>query len=88
MAKSYDALQAEIEKLVSQQEQMKDQKLEVILETFRKEFKKKDFQRSVLNTEDAVLKETVKFFVNNFDNFKGNAYSAVERKRSAKSTTQ
>lgn len=61
--KSYSDLQAEIDKLLKQQEALKDEKLDV----FIKEFQKKDFQEKLLNVDDKVLKQVAKSIVKNFD---------------------
>ena len=80
--KSFDDLQAQIEKLVAQQEAMKDDKLNVLLETFKREFdKNKSFQQQVLKADNAVLKEVAILVIRNFVNFSDNAKRAVDDKK-------
>ncbi|MBQ8636221.1 hypothetical protein IJ425_08735 [bacterium] len=72
---SYDSIAAEIERLVKKQEELKEEKLNVILNEIQKAFKTKNFQESVLRTEDAVLKEIVRSFIENFNDLKSDAES-------------
>lgn len=80
--KSYDEIQAEIEKLIAQQEAMKDDKLNVLLDTFKREFEKnKTFQNQVLKTDNAVLKELAIFIISNYSNFADTAKRKVDEKK-------
>ena len=78
---SYASLGAEIERLLKKQEELKDEKLNVILNEIQKAFKTKDFQDAVLKTDDSVLKEIVKSFVKNFDEMKCNVENGVTQKK-------
>lgn len=83
--KSYDEIQTEIEKLIAQQEAMKEDKLNVLLDTFKREFERnKTYQQQVLKTDNAVLKELAVFVIRNFANFSENAQRSVEEKKQKK----
>ena len=61
--KSYSDIQAEINKLLKQQEDLKTEKLNV----FIKEFQKDSFQKKLLDVDDKVLKQVAKSIVENFE---------------------
>lgn len=80
--KSYSDLQAEIDKLLKQQEALKGEKLDV----FIKEFQKKDFQEKLLNVDDKVLKQVAKSIVKNFESLVEKA-SVLEQKQALSQPT-
>lgn len=67
--KSYNDLMTEVEKLLSQAEELKVDKLAIITKAFENEFKKKSFQDKVLKTDDAILKSAVKSILGDFDKY-------------------
>ena len=79
--KTYHELEAEIERLVAQKEGMKDDKLNVLLDTFKREFSKnKTFQNQLIKTDDAILKEMVFFLICNYENYANNIKNILEEK--------
>ena len=76
--KSYSDQQSEINKLLAQQEAMKGDKLEIVLNEFRKAFKTKKFQEMLCNTDDAILKKSAKKVVDSFENVINNQ---IEREK-------
>lgn len=65
--KSYTDLQLEIDRLLSQQESLKGEKLDVFLNEFRKSFRSKKFQDIVVNTDNKKLRMVAKYVVDNFE---------------------
>ena len=61
--KSYSDIQAEINKLLKQQEDLKAEKLNV----FIREFQKDSFPEKLLNVDDKVLKQVAKSIVEDFE---------------------
>jgi len=62
--KSYDDLQAEIERLLAEQKALGDAQLEIFL----KKFQNDAFKKKISKIEPAVLKKVADNIVKNFDN--------------------
>ncbi len=62
--KSYNDLQAEIERLLAEQKAIGDSQLEIFL----KKFQNDDFKKKISKIEPAVLKKVADYIVKNFDN--------------------
>lgn len=79
--KSYTDLQAQMQKLLEEQENMKNEKLDIFLNMFRKEFKKKSFQELLVHTDDDVLKEAAKNIINGMPSIINRAEGQIEQKK-------
>ena len=62
--KSYNDLQAEIERLLAEQKALGDSQLEIFL----KKFQNDAFKKEISKIEPAVLKKVADYIVKNFDN--------------------
>ena len=79
--KSYSDLQAEINKLIAQQDELKKEQLEVFL----KKFKTDAFKDKVLKIDAAVLKKVAQNMYDGFDNMVANVERQVETERAKQS---
>lgn len=79
--KTYHELEAEIEKLVAQKEAMKEVKLNMLLDTFKREFSRNQtFQNQLIKTDDAIIKEMVLVLICHYENYSKNIKNILEEK--------
>lgn len=72
--KSYNDLEQEIQKLLAQQEALKDEQLEIFL----KKFKTEKFKKKLLTIDPVVLKKVAETFISSFDNVVSNTQRQME----------